>query len=57
LTILDEPAVTVITVNDETFWGEFDRMARESADENHVFDDEAFSRRQSGREPINFNEV
>ena len=56
LTILDEPIPEKVK-DDKVFWAEFDRMARESAHENHVFDDAAFCRRPSGREPINFNEV
>lgn len=57
LTVLDEP-VTVHNKNDDkVFWAEFDRSARESAHENHIFDDEAFMRRSSGREPIDFSEV
>ena len=56
LTILDEPA-SEKSKNEKAFWDEFDRMAMESAHENHVFDNEAFARRPSGREPINFDEV
>ena len=56
LTILDESAPEKAS-DGKAFWMEFDRRARESADENHVFDDEAFARRPSGREPIDFSAV
>jgi allantoicase len=56
VTILDEPASAPNAKDDKAFWMEFDRMAKASAHENHVFDNEVFCRRPSGREPINFNE-
>ena len=56
LTILDEPAPEK-TNGDKAFWAEFYRKTIESADEDYVFDDEAFARRPSGRNPIDFNEA
>ena len=36
--------------DEKLFWTEFDRMAVESSDENYLLNDEAFSRRDSGRD-------
>ena len=52
LTILDEPVVHSSARVGKAFWADFDRMAMESAHENHLLDDEAFARRPSGRNPI-----
>ena len=43
-----------ISNDEETFWEEFDRMAIESIDENILLDDEAFTRRDSGRDIRDF---
>ena len=41
--------------DDETlFWTEFDLMTAESANENELLSDEAFSRRDSGRDLTDF---
>ena len=37
-------------IDEKAFWDEFDRMTVESANENELLMDEAFSRRASGRE-------
>jgi len=42
--------------DDKAFWVEFDRLTAESADENELLNDEAFSRRASGRELITFTD-
>ena len=56
LTILDEPAPE-ISKEDKAFWVEFYQKSDDSADEDHIFDDEAFTRRPSGRAPIDFSKV
>jgi len=40
--------------DDKAFWTEFDRLTAESANENDLLNDEAFSRRASGRELVTF---
>ena len=40
--------------DEKAFWADFDRKAAESANENDLLNDEAFSRRASGRTLINF---
>jgi len=40
--------------DDKKFWAEFDRLTTESANENDLLNDEAFSRRASGRELVTF---
>jgi len=42
--------------NDRAWLDEFHRMAAESADENDVFNDEAFARRPGGRELVTFSD-
>ena len=37
-------------IDEKAFWDEFDRMSVESANENELLTDEAFSRKASGRE-------
>ena len=36
--------------DEKVFWAEFDQMTAESSDENDLLNDEAFSRRHSGRD-------
>jgi len=55
VTLLFDEAGHVITLNDDkAFWVEFDRMTSESSHENSLLLDEAFSRRDSGRDMITF---
>ena len=48
--IFRETVISPAYVDERAFWDEFDRMTAESADENELLMDEAFSRRASGRE-------
>jgi len=45
-----------IPSNNKEFWAEFDRLAADSSIENDLLNDEAFSRRASGRELITFTD-
>jgi len=45
---------SLVQDDDREFWADFDRMTADSADENEILNDEAFSRRSSGREFVAF---
>ena len=45
-----ETVISPAYIDEKAFWEEFNRMTVESADENELLMDEAFSRRAFGRE-------
>ena len=49
-----EPPHSTMSDEDKAFWAEFDRITAESAHENELLKDEAFSRQAAGRDLINF---
>jgi len=56
LTVLDEPIKLTEIEERKAFWAAFDKLAQESADEDELLNDEAFSRRPSGRELVVFSD-
>ena len=48
--LFSETVISPVYIDEKAFWEEFDRMTAESADENELLMDEAFSRRTFGRE-------
>ena len=52
-----EATPSLISGDEKALWDEFDRMTAESSDENELLNDEAFSRRSSGRALITFEDV
>ena len=48
--IFREAVISPAYTDEKAFWDEFDHMTAESANENELLMDEAFSRRPSGRE-------
>ena len=54
--IIHEAAPSSELVDEKMLWAEFDRIAAASSNENDLLDDEAFFRRDSGRDLHTFLE-
>ena len=50
--LFHDTAQSLMYADEKAFWDEFDGMTAESADENELLNDEAFSRRASGRDDL-----